>query len=573
MTEMTAGNSRSSLSWIIYSILVLLRVVVGPILPGYVHPDEFFQGGQELWFGCPPTIPWEFEPGNALRSVVPPTLLSWIPLQIYAWIRGLSIQSLSGTEIWIVPRVACSIFSVMAVDFSVWRMTSTSRAGVPLPVLVLASAWPTFAILNRPFSNALETFVLALLMASVVKGRAGFANHVVVGALCSLGIFTRFTFVFFAIPVMLYFLWEALGTTKTWSFVFQRILVTTLSFVVVSASIVYLDSKFYASRTPDSETIGVVLAPLNALLYNSQVANLKDHGLHPRWTHALVNMFLLYGPLALMTYLSLVTSIDCEESGKTRNSSSNSETKSSTIHVVCRWTVVVGLGFLSIAPHQEPRFLLALIVPLVLIGTHRFRSPVLLAVWVVFNAIVLLVFGVLHQSGVVPSLLATGSTLLDREPTMLIYSHTYMPPTFLSRPKREQTCGSIPDEATDESACTADKDACRDIRIVDLKGFGMATVREVLRDELLCDERTESSGRYIHLVMPTLISDLEGDSWSFTSECIVPDYDCKRIWNYSPHLTTEDLPAFAGSLSSFVQEGMSLNLYEMSCREVMINEK
>jgi phosphatidylinositol glycan class Z len=569
---MTEGSSRGSLSWIIYSILVLLRVVVGPMLPGYVHPDEFFQGGQELWFGCPPTIPWEFEPENALRSVVPPTLLSWIPLQIYAWIRGLSIQSLSGTEIWIIPRVACSIFSIMAVDFSVWRMTSASGPGVPLPVLVLASAWPTFAILNRPFSNALETFILALLMASVVKGRAGFVNHVVVGALCSLGLFTRFTFVFFAIPVMLYFLWEALGTTQTWSFVFQRILVTALSFVVVSAYIVYLDSKFYASRTPDGETIGVVLTPVNALLYNSRVANLKDHGLHPRWTHAFVNMFLLYGPLTLMAYLSLVTPIDCEESGKTRKSSSNNETKSYSIHFVCRWTVVVGLGFLSVAPHQEPRFLLALIVPLVLIGSHRFRSSVLLAVWVVFNAILLLVFGVLHQSGVVPSLLATGSTLLDRDPTMLIYSHTYMPPTFLSRPRREQTCGSIPDEATDESACTADERACRDIRIVDLKGFGIATVREALRGELLCDERKESSGTYIHLVMPTLFSDLDGESWSFTSDCIVPGHDCKRIWHYNPHLTTEDLPPFAVSVSRFVREGMSLHLYEISCPEVIIKE-
>ena len=154
---------------------------------------------------------------------------------------------------------------------------------------------------------------------------------------------------------------------------------------------------------------------------------------------------------------------------------------------------------------------------------------------------------------------------------MLIYSHTYMPPTFLSRPRRQQTCGLSPDEGTEESACTAGENTCRDIRIVDLKGFGMATVREVLRDELQCDERTESPGTYIHLAMPTLISDLEGESWSFTSECIVPDYDCKRIWNYNPHLTTEDLPSFAGSVSSFVLEGMSLNLYEISCPEVIVN--
>jgi hypothetical protein len=60
-------DSRVLLSWTLYSIFLLARIVGGPFLPGYVHPDELFQSGQELWFGYPPRIPWEFEPHNALR--------------------------------------------------------------------------------------------------------------------------------------------------------------------------------------------------------------------------------------------------------------------------------------------------------------------------------------------------------------------------------------------------------------------------------------------------------------------------------------------------------------------------
>lgn len=48
--------------------------------PGYLHPDEFFQGGQELFAslllnvpGC--FLPWEFHPRHALRSVAFPYVI------------------------------------------------------------------------------------------------------------------------------------------------------------------------------------------------------------------------------------------------------------------------------------------------------------------------------------------------------------------------------------------------------------------------------------------------------------------------------------------------------------------
>ena len=185
-----------NVSWLVYSVLLFVRVVLAPFLMGYVHPDEFFQGGQELFFGCPPNIPWEFDPVNAVRSIVPPTLLTWLPLQIYDWLRVIFIlimsgigrhgmisgmENLSGIEILIVPRLFCSVLSILVMDLSVWSICTATDGiyqcrdrkekredGVPIPVLLLASAWPTMVMLTRPFSNSMESYILALLMVTVL---------------------------------------------------------------------------------------------------------------------------------------------------------------------------------------------------------------------------------------------------------------------------------------------------------------------------------------------------------------------------------------------------------------------
>lgn len=47
----------------------------------------------------------------------------------------------------------------------------------------------------------------------------------------------------------------------------------------------------------------MVATPLNGVMYNSQSRNLSAHGLHPRVTHALINMPLLF----LLPYLLLLT--------------------------------------------------------------------------------------------------------------------------------------------------------------------------------------------------------------------------------------------------------------------------
>lgn len=50
---------------------------------------------------------------------------------------------------------------------------------------------------------------------------------------------------------------------------------------------------------------GIVLTPLNNLVYNLNVDNLAKHGIHPRYTHLLINLPLLFGPLAFLPFLNL----------------------------------------------------------------------------------------------------------------------------------------------------------------------------------------------------------------------------------------------------------------------------
>jgi phosphatidylinositol glycan class Z len=51
----------------------------------------------------------------------------------------------------------------------------------------------------------------------------------------------------------------------------------------------------------------IVITPLNNLLYNLNVDNLAQHGIHPRYTHLIINLPMLYGPLAIAGILYIPT--------------------------------------------------------------------------------------------------------------------------------------------------------------------------------------------------------------------------------------------------------------------------
>jgi len=104
---------------------------------------------------------------------------------------------------------------------------------------------------------------------------------------------------------------------------------------------------------------------------------------------------------------------------------------------------------LSLVPHQEPRFLVALVGPMVLALSHAYDSVQtgpqhkglkrLMSTWLAFNLLAGLVYGVLHQGGVVPAMETVYSDICSSalSPNAsstdwhIVFAHTYMPPHHL----------------------------------------------------------------------------------------------------------------------------------------------
>jgi len=135
---------------------------------------------------------------------------------------------------------------------------------------------------------------------------------------------------------------------------------------------------------------------------------------------------------------------------------------------------IVPLIALSLLPHQEPRFLVPLLVPLALLAPHTslFRSgtrraarvrriiwvrttfpssscragaladsPLSQVLWLAHSLIFTVVFGYLHQGGLVPATLALNVELRDSSTRLgaahevqTVFWRTFMPPRHLLLP-------------------------------------------------------------------------------------------------------------------------------------------
>lgn len=443
-------------------------------------------------------------------------------------------------------------------------------------MLCFATAWPTLVLLTRTFSNTLETLVLALCVAALVLGdphrRIGGVLHVQtlrLGALLALGVFTRFTFALFFVPIGLELArqQDALlcqrhrkkadsddaasgdrhptgvsGVTRVAATLWLA-LQGFATFAVCSGAVVVLDTLYFRPETRAlahwRHLPALVVAPWHNLQYNLQYDNLALHGVHARTTHAFVNMPLLFGPLALQFVLSCV--VAPVQAAFTSPATSVQAAPSALFSALC---VLVPLAGLSLAPHQEPRFLLPLIVPLLLSAapaqllTHRARW----CLWLAFNALVALFFGVLHQGGVVPMLLTlsrhasdtalplplqlASSCAFDKAAVApligavpIVFYRTYMPPRFL----------------------LAGVQARHGFRVIDLAGggdgsaalaFAQALDQQTAHDDAVSVSRPERF-RHALLVAPASVSiDAIATSARVSTT--------KRVGHCAPHVSTED---------------------------------
>ena len=387
---------------------------------GYVQPDEWFQSvelaardvlGKRVW------VAWEWggsddplfgdgeDRWSPCRSASFPLYAAHLPLLLLRAALGGGARALAAPgAVEVAPRAAALAASLAqdAVLGRLWRRCGLSADEARVAVALRRCSWAAALLEARPFSNGYEALFVALAGLFAVDGRA-----LALGALTAVGVWCRFSFAAFAAPLGLHAV--AVAPSRA-----AAVAEGAAGFLAVAFLLVALDTAYFA----DVAGGAVVVAPYRNFRFNADAANLARFGLHPRWTHAFVNLPLLYLPI--LRYV---------RPPATRNGRAVAA------------SAALGLAALSVAPHQEPRFLLptgaavyALAAPAVAALPRRRR---LLLAWCAFHAAQVAFWGRAHQAGVVPLVkrLAAANPPGDAATCAhVLFLGTYLPPRSLSGP-------------------------------------------------------------------------------------------------------------------------------------------
>ncbi|CAG9814967.1 unnamed protein product [Phaedon cochleariae] len=459
----------------IYSCQIFLRLFL-VILPqtGYIHPDELFQSvevlaGKVLEFQCSP--PWEFNVTFPIRSMTIPCLTTGVSYKFLKFFNYVSLEYFHQTlltpyALILVPRLLMCLLSFL-VDFSLFKICSNNNEKYKSRLVILGSSYVMIVYGTRTFSNTIELVLFSLLLYFVCESLI-FSNVVIrnreyinyryeqskdiaekakfhklrlfivsdsyrncffISIISVLGFFNRPTFLAFAVMPIFFWLYRGLGSKSVTPFQFyMRILIFAMVSIPTFLTVILIDSFYYGYITwgeigmLDVSINSFVFTPLNFLKYNLNTDNLAKHGLHPRCLHVLVNIPLLFNVLGLYAlytlakyaYICFLKKFNLLPSVRS---------------VKCLMTLsfLVPVILLSIFPHQEPRFLIPVLVPLVYLHATRVLpetdtslveapkvhikgelkktkpSNVLFKLWLLINTLLVIFYGFLHQGGIYPA--------------------------------------------------------------------------------------------------------------------------------------------------------------------------
>lgn len=389
----------------ILALSLLLRLHLS-ISPSYIHPDEHFQGPEYALgnlFNWAHETTWEFSGSSPIRSYVPLWLLYTCPLSIldFLWKGNLSPRE----AYWFIRAGHALAFWILG-DMALDRLSDSKKSRTKTLYLVGCS-YVTWTYQSHTFSNSIETLLVLWCLVIIKESQQRHSMHHqrvhkfmdagILGLLIVLGTWNRVTFpLWLVVPGLTYLRRYLVHNLSSLALLVASVLLS--AFVVV-----HVDSMHYGLEW--------TVTPLNSFLYNSQGANLAQHGIHSRLTHLASNLPLLLGPLVFML-----------RKPKTYYSSLQFQ------------SAVSGTLLLSLFPHQEARFLLPA-VPLLICCydvssvPSRFTSALFLVSYA-FNVAMGFLMGTLHQGGVVPAQHFL-SKHVDSGSHTVVYWRTYKPPTWL----------------------------------------------------------------------------------------------------------------------------------------------
>lgn len=126
------------------------------------------------------------------------------------------------------------------------------------------------------------------------------------------GVFNRPTFCAFGLAPVFFWLQRGISSKHCGIRAFHlRILMFTLCAIPALFIFILADSFYYGHLTWNEIGMGdvslksFVVTPFNFLLYNSRESNLAHHGLHPRMTHMVLNIPLLYNVLGFTGIIAI----------------------------------------------------------------------------------------------------------------------------------------------------------------------------------------------------------------------------------------------------------------------------
>lgn len=125
-------------------------------------------------------------------------------------------------------------------------------------LLTLSTSWVTLLFFSRTFSNSLEAILYAKFFTTILlyeRQPSRTFTNLMVAFLISLGIFTRFTFVIFATPLVLFLAYRLLKSTiiifynssHTDSFMtfFNNSISILIFTIIISLSMVIADTYYF----------------------------------------------------------------------------------------------------------------------------------------------------------------------------------------------------------------------------------------------------------------------------------------------------------------------------------------
>ncbi|XP_055977105.1 GPI mannosyltransferase 4 [Sorex fumeus] len=521
---------------------------------GYVHPDEFFQNPEvmaEDVLGVEAARPWEFQPSNSCRTAVVPLLTSgsafWLLRLWEAW--GPGAGPVGGYALLVAPRLLLAALS-FALDVAVYLLAPRWGAERWRALVLLAGSYVTLVFYTRPFSNAVEGLLFAWLLV-LVSPRAGCSpgarqpartpwwHRWLLGGIVAAGFFNRPTFLAFALAPL--FLW-AVGAAPTPGFraLSQEVLALLPGAALTAGLFVAVDSWYFSGP---SRASGLVLTPANFLRYNLDPRNLAQHGTHVRLTHLAANGFLLFGGLHAQALRAAWQQLQgCiqafAQTGFPKVLGGSGLRAGPTTPLLLLY--FAPLAVLSAFSHQEARFLIPLLVPLVLLcSAHPGPGPSK-GTLVLFNVLGALFFGCLHQGGLVGALEYLRRVVHAPRPPgpptrfALLFSHTYMPPRYLLRLPRPGP----------------------PVEVVDVGGAEAHALCHVLEDLARQPDCGGAGGpglcRLFVVTPGTTRPAVEKCGFPLASETLV-----------FPHLSLEDPPGLTSLLSRAWREQLSLHILEL----------